>query len=82
MNILDLARIISASLEDKIAWFQDKHLLSQHPNCPSCGAAMNIEISRIIIGIIIIINLNNFRELLLLFFALMHCMGGNQVAVS
>ena len=58
-------------------YYGAKHLLSQHPNYPSYGAAISIQTCRDIQDKYryIIINYNNFRELLLLNFILKHCMG-------
>ena len=31
------------SLDDQIAWFQAKHLLSQQPICPACSSSMTLQ---------------------------------------
>jgi hypothetical protein len=37
MSILDLGQVIFGDLDNQIAWFQQKNLLSLQPN-PACGS--------------------------------------------
>jgi ssDNA-binding Zn-finger/Zn-ribbon topoisomerase 1 len=45
MSILDLGHAIFGDLDNQVAWFQQKNLLSLQPmaNCPACGTAMVIQ---------------------------------------
>ena len=43
MNILDLSKVLAGTIEDQIAWYQARGLLSQRRNCSSCGTTMNLQ---------------------------------------
>ena len=42
-SILSLASVISAELEEQIAWFQARGLLAQNKTCPACNQPMNMQ---------------------------------------
>ena len=44
MSILDLGEVIFGDLDNQIAWFQGKGLLSNQPNCSVCGTAMVVQV--------------------------------------